>query len=128
MTDSVCYASSIFQRLSKLKFFQQKLQIFSNKCLFSSHLIPSINEMGGLFPLTVYSILYRQIVYSHPLDNNIPFCRCLRFSIPACYLCLCSKVVKKCQSLLNIAQSCYFNHSICYLPGKFHAEYEIDTQ
>ena len=37
------------------------------------------------------------------------------------------KAVSICQSLLNIAQPCAF-YPLCYLPCKFHAEYEIDTQ
>ena len=36
---SVCRVSSIFHWHYRLKFFQQELQIFSNKWLFSSHLI-----------------------------------------------------------------------------------------
>ena len=41
--DNVCHAPSNFQRLHKLKFFQQKLKFFSNKKFFSSHLIPFYN-------------------------------------------------------------------------------------
>ena len=37
------------------------------------------------------------------------------------------KAISKCQSLRKIAQSCYFNYSICYLPYKLHAEYETDS-
>ena len=37
MAESVCHAPSNFQWYYKLKFFQQKLQIFSNKYFFSSH-------------------------------------------------------------------------------------------
>ena len=37
---SVCHALPIFQCIYILKFFQQNLQILSNKWLFSSHLIP----------------------------------------------------------------------------------------
>ena len=39
MVDSSCHAPSNFQQHYKLKFFPQKNQVFSNKRLFSSHLI-----------------------------------------------------------------------------------------
>ena len=58
MADSVCQAPPNFQGHYKLKFFQQKIRIFSNKYFFSSHLIQcyarlmseSQGDSTGLWP------------------------------------------------------------------------------
>ena len=42
MANGVCHATPNFQLHFKLKFFQQKLQIFSNKRFFSIHLIQCV--------------------------------------------------------------------------------------
>ena len=69
-----------------------------------------------------------RMIFSHPLDKNIPFYRCLRFF----YLGLLSqprlwKLSQNVNHCLIYPSHVNFNYSFCYLLCKLHAEYELDS-